>query len=66
MIRKRRGDGNVNELQLFHGTKAKFIAGICHNNFDFRFSGKTTGSCYGEGKYNVAADCFTCFMRCEL
>ena len=55
MIRKRRGDGNINELQLFHGTKSKFITGICHNNFDFRFSGKTTGSLYGEGKHVLSS-----------
>ena len=44
--------GPVNEKQLFHGTvdDMAVVRGICHNNVDFRLSGKN-GTVYGEGAY---------------
>ncbi|XP_041378353.1 protein mono-ADP-ribosyltransferase PARP11-like [Gigantopelta aegis] len=44
--------GPVKEKQLFHGTEdnVTVIRGICHNNVDFRLSGKN-GSVYGDGAY---------------
>ena len=46
------GTQNVNEKRLFHGTKGgdDAVANICENNFDFRNSGKSTGTVYGHGK----------------
>ena len=45
-------DGPITERQLFHGTEdnVDVIRGICHNNVDFRLSGKN-GTVYGEGAY---------------
>ena len=45
------GEGNINELQLFHGTKRSVMESICKNNFDWRHCG-TNGTAYGQGKYN--------------
>ncbi|XP_041378627.1 uncharacterized protein LOC121390775 [Gigantopelta aegis] len=44
--------GLVNEKRLFHGTvdDMKVVRGICHNNVDFRMSGKN-GTVYGDGAY---------------
>ena len=46
------GTEKVNEKRLFHGTKGDVAAveNICKNNFDFRNSGKSTGTVYGHGK----------------
>lgn len=40
-----------NERFLFHGTKGESVNGICKKNFDWRMSGTSTGSLYGEGTY---------------
>ena len=46
------GTENVNEKRLFHGTKGgdAVVENICKNNFDFRNSGKSSGTLYGHGK----------------
>ncbi|XP_060079962.1 protein mono-ADP-ribosyltransferase PARP12-like [Ylistrum balloti] len=40
-----------NEKQLFHGTNGQYVDAICQQGFDFRFSGKTSGTKYGRGSY---------------
>ncbi|XP_069111217.1 protein mono-ADP-ribosyltransferase PARP12-like isoform X1 [Argopecten irradians] len=40
-----------NEKQLFHGTTGQYVDAICRQGFDFRFSGKTSGTKYGRGSY---------------
>ncbi|XP_060519066.1 protein mono-ADP-ribosyltransferase PARP12-like [Cylas formicarius] len=40
---------NVTPLQLFHGTKQKYVDNICLHNFNWRYSGKDTGHRYGKG-----------------
>ncbi|KAM6202237.1 protein mono-ADP-ribosyltransferase PARP12 [Rhynchocyon petersi] len=49
-MQKQRGDGEVNEQQLFHGTKASFVDAICQQNFDWRVCG-LHGTSYGKGSY---------------
>ncbi|XP_031560532.1 protein mono-ADP-ribosyltransferase PARP12-like [Actinia tenebrosa] len=46
-----RGASDANERFLFHGTKKGSVEGICKKNFDWRKSGTSTGSLYGEGTY---------------
>ncbi|XP_035689040.1 zinc finger CCCH-type antiviral protein 1-like isoform X2 [Branchiostoma floridae] len=40
----------LDERKLFHGTDPDIIKGICHQNFDFRLSGKNA-TVYGKGSY---------------
>lgn len=40
---------NVEERQLFHGTKSKVVEPICRKGFDWRLCGKH-GTVYGHGK----------------
>ncbi|XP_030757005.1 protein mono-ADP-ribosyltransferase PARP11-like [Sitophilus oryzae] len=41
--------GNIEPLQLYHGTKMKNLSSICRNNFDWRLSGSETGHRIGHG-----------------
>ncbi|XP_073694886.1 protein mono-ADP-ribosyltransferase PARP12-like [Garra rufa] len=49
-MKKNNGGRDVTEKQLFHGTDAKHLDAICHNNFDWRICG-THGTAYGKGSY---------------
>ncbi|XP_046562493.1 protein mono-ADP-ribosyltransferase PARP11-like [Haliotis rubra] len=53
----------VKEMSLFHGTLEQYIDPICHQGFDSRFSGKTSGTKYGHGSYFARdakySDCYT-------
>lgn len=40
---------NVNEKQLFHGTKCEAIETICRNGLDWRMCGEN-GVAFGQGK----------------
>ncbi|XP_078703645.1 protein mono-ADP-ribosyltransferase TIPARP-like [Branchiostoma floridae x Branchiostoma belcheri] len=44
------GKFHHDERKLFHGTDPDIIKGICHQNFDFRLSGKNA-TLYGKGSY---------------
>ncbi|XP_041363851.1 protein mono-ADP-ribosyltransferase PARP12-like [Gigantopelta aegis] len=48
---KRKLGKDVVECQLFHGTHVDNIDAICHQGFDFRFSGKAVGTLHGKGSY---------------
>ncbi|XP_069820308.1 protein mono-ADP-ribosyltransferase PARP12-like isoform X2 [Dendropsophus ebraccatus] len=48
-MKKLNGGKDVNERQLFHGTKSDLDA-ICNQNFDWRICG-TNGTAYGKGSY---------------
>ncbi|KAK3105260.1 hypothetical protein FSP39_021031 [Pinctada imbricata] len=50
MKRKSR-NSTVDQRTLFHGTTSKYVDAICRQGFDFRFSGKTTGTKFGKGSY---------------
>ncbi|CAH1238432.1 TIPARP [Branchiostoma lanceolatum] len=41
---------HYDERKLFHGTDPDITKGICHQNFDFRLSGKNA-TVYGKGSY---------------
>ncbi|XP_067658925.1 protein mono-ADP-ribosyltransferase PARP12-like [Haliotis asinina] len=41
----------VKQMSLFHGTLEQYIDPICHQGFDSRFSGRTTGTRHGRGSY---------------
>ncbi|XP_046381072.2 protein mono-ADP-ribosyltransferase PARP12-like [Haliotis rufescens] len=41
----------VKELSLFHGTLLQLVDPICHQGFDFRFSGARVGTKHGRGSY---------------
>lgn len=43
-------ESELNEFQLFHGTKTNTIDAICRRGFDWRFCGKH-GTAYGQGSY---------------
>ena len=66
MKRKSR-NGYVDERKLFHGTATKYVDAICRQGFDFRFSGKTTGTKFGKGSYFAKsaryADSYTDYGR---
>ena len=66
--RKQRGI-DVNERRLFHGTSSQYVDAICRQGFDFRFSGKTSGTKYGKGSYfaksSKYADSYTTFTQDE-
>ncbi|KAL5013545.1 hypothetical protein ScPMuIL_007815 [Solemya velum] len=38
---------DLNERQLFHGTHNEYVDAICRQGFDFRFSGRSTGTKFG-------------------
>ncbi|XP_041364218.1 protein mono-ADP-ribosyltransferase TIPARP-like [Gigantopelta aegis] len=48
---KRKLKKDVDERHLFHGTHGDSIDAICHQGFDFRFSGKAVGTLHGKGSY---------------
>jgi poly [ADP-ribose] polymerase 7/11/12/13 len=50
-MKRKKKDGNITELQLFHGTNEEIVDAICRQGFDFRFSGSKTGHKYGKGSY---------------
>ena len=64
-MKRKKNDGNVVELQLFHGTNEEIVDAICRQGFDFRFSGSKTGHKYGKGSYFAkmaqTADSYTDF-----
>jgi hypothetical protein len=41
----------IQEKLLFHGTSNSVVKNICEQNFDWRRSGETTGTLYGQGAY---------------
>ncbi|XP_002735653.1 protein mono-ADP-ribosyltransferase PARP11-like [Saccoglossus kowalevskii] len=43
--------GEVQTQHLFHGTSEKLLNIICRDNFNWRLSGKITGSKFGKGIY---------------
>ncbi|XP_033113644.1 protein mono-ADP-ribosyltransferase PARP12-like isoform X2 [Anneissia japonica] len=44
-------DVSVNEKRLWHGTREYHVNAICQQNFDFRCSGSSSGTAYGQGSY---------------
>lgn len=50
-MRKKNNNKDVEERQLFHGTKVKYVDAICKQGFDFRLNGQTCGTLYGKGSY---------------
>ncbi|WAR14209.1 PAR12-like protein, partial [Mya arenaria] len=42
---------DVEERQLFHGTKSDTVEAIYRQGFDFRLSGTASGTAYGKGSY---------------
>ncbi|CAM9667423.1 unnamed protein product, partial [Heterosigma akashiwo] len=45
------GENDLNERNLFHGTKSlESVVGIAREGFDWRLNG-THGTCYGKGSY---------------
>ncbi|XP_028602940.2 protein mono-ADP-ribosyltransferase PARP12-like [Podarcis muralis] len=49
-MKKANGGKDVDERQLFHGTKNDHIDAICQQNFDWRICG-VHGTAYGKGSY---------------
>ncbi|XP_033103909.1 protein mono-ADP-ribosyltransferase PARP12-like [Anneissia japonica] len=39
------------ERRLWHGTREYHVQAICQQNFDFRCSGSSSGTAYGQGSY---------------
>uniref|UniRef100_A0A7M5WWV7 Poly [ADP-ribose] polymerase n=2 Tax=Clytia hemisphaerica TaxID=252671 RepID=A0A7M5WWV7_9CNID len=50
ILAKKLGENNVNELELYHGTDAAVVDGICKQNFDWRLNGKNA-TMFGQGSY---------------
>ncbi|XP_066911705.1 protein mono-ADP-ribosyltransferase PARP11-like [Clytia hemisphaerica] len=50
ILAKKLGENNVNELELYHGTDATVVDGICKQNFDWRLNGKNA-TMFGQGSY---------------
>uniref|UniRef100_A0A1B6CY90 Poly [ADP-ribose] polymerase n=1 Tax=Clastoptera arizonana TaxID=38151 RepID=A0A1B6CY90_9HEMI len=42
-------NGDVNEINVYHGTKRKNIISICNDNFDWRRCGDAIGHRFGQG-----------------
>jgi len=42
-MKKKNGDRDVAERQLFHGTGSDIVDAICRQGFDFRLSGSNVG-----------------------
>lgn len=49
-MKKANGGKDVDERQLFHGTKNDHIDAICQQNFDWRICG-VHGTAYGKGNF---------------
>ena len=45
------GQSDIQEMNLFHGTKTDIIETICAENVDVRLSGTNTGATLGERTY---------------
>ncbi|XP_052760089.1 protein mono-ADP-ribosyltransferase PARP11-like isoform X1 [Mya arenaria] len=50
-LKKRNKGVDVEERQLFHGTKSDTVEAIYRQGFDFRLSGTASGTAYGKGSY---------------
>jgi hypothetical protein len=66
LIQSQCEDGNLNERELFHGTKGKGIDGVRDYGYDDRYSGTLTSK--GDwGEYNerrLFQERFSAFVRC--
>uniref|UniRef100_A0A7M6DQQ1 Poly [ADP-ribose] polymerase n=1 Tax=Clytia hemisphaerica TaxID=252671 RepID=A0A7M6DQQ1_9CNID len=50
ILAEKLGENNVNELELYHGTDAAAVDGICKQNFDSSMKLKN-GRIFGQGSY---------------
>ena len=51
-MQKRLSAGSqLEERQLFHGTRNDYLEAICQQGFDWRVCGTSTGCMYGKGSY---------------
>ncbi|XP_066933775.1 uncharacterized protein [Clytia hemisphaerica] len=50
ILTKKLGENDLNELELYHGTDAAVVDGICKQNFDWRLNGKNA-TAFGQGSY---------------
>ncbi|XP_052759704.1 protein mono-ADP-ribosyltransferase PARP12-like isoform X1 [Mya arenaria] len=62
-LKKRNKGVDVEERQLFHGTKNDTMEAIYRQGFDFRLSGTASGTAHGKGSYFATtakySDCYT-------
>ncbi|WAR14201.1 PAR12-like protein, partial [Mya arenaria] len=62
-LKKRNKGVDVEERQLFHGTRNDTVEAIYRQGFDFRLSGTASGTAYGKGSYFATtakySNCYT-------